>query len=108
MVSKKNLILAVGMAAGLAVAGSAMAADGGALYNSKGCTMCHGANGDKPIAPSYPILAGQNSTYLLNQMKDIKSGARSNGQTAAMKPIIGQVSDDEMQAIADWLSKQKR
>ncbi|HIP52727.1 MAG TPA: cytochrome c, partial [Chromatiales bacterium] len=37
-------------------------------------------------------------------MKDIKSGARNNGQTAAMKGVMGLVSDEEMKIIAEWLS----
>ena len=40
-------------------------------------------------------------------MKDIKSGARNNGQTAAMKGVMGLVNDDEMKAIADWLGTLK-
>ena len=39
-----------------------------------------------------------------NQMMDIKSGARNNGQTAAMKGIMAMVSPEEAKAIADWLS----
>lgn len=83
-----------------------MAADGSALYVSKGCIACHGANGSAPILPIYPSLAGQNADYMLQQMKDIKSGARSNGQTASMKPIISYVNEDEMKTLADWLSQQ--
>ena len=41
-------------------------------------------------------------------MKDIKSGARSNGQSAVMKGIVAAVSDDELKAIAEWLSKQPK
>lgn len=40
-------------------------------------------------------------------MKDIKSGARNNGQTAAMKGVMGLVSDEEIKALADYLSKLK-
>lgn len=85
----------------------ALAQDGEALYQQKGCIACHGPSGDKPLTEAYPKLAGQNTTYLLNQMKDIKSGARDNGQTAVMKPTIANVSEEEMKAIADWLSQQK-
>ncbi|MCB1759324.1 MAG: c-type cytochrome [Gammaproteobacteria bacterium] len=89
----------------LGVAGSAVAADGAALYQSKACFSCHGADAKTPIMPAYPKLAGQNADYAYNQMKDIKSGARANGQTAAMKGIIAGVSDEEMRAIAEWLSQ---
>ena len=54
--------------------------------------------------PDYPKLAGQNAAYMMRQMQDIKSGARANGNTAAMKGIMHLVNDEEMQAIADWLA----
>ena len=57
--------------------------------------------------PTYPKLAGQNADYAYNQMMDIKSGARNNGQTAAMKGIMAMVSEEEAKAIADWLSTQQ-
>lgn len=90
----------------LGLTGTAVAADGAALYKSKACFSCHGADSNTPIMPVYPKLGGQNAQYAYNQMKDIKSGARNNGQTAAMKGIIAGVSDDEMKAIADWLASQ--
>ncbi len=104
-----NKIKSIGMLAGAAVislglAGTAAAADGAALYKSKACASCHGPDGDTPIMPIYPKLRGQNVDYAVNQMKDIKSGKRNNGQTAAMKAIIMQVSEDEMKAIAKWLA----
>ncbi len=79
---------------------------GAALFAAKGCAGCHGADA-KTKTPNFPKLAGQSAVYLLNQMKDIKSGARHNGQTAMMKPIIAGVSDAEMKAIADWLAALK-
>ena len=83
------------------------ALDGGKLFAEKTCNACHGAKADKPLMPNYPKLAGQNAAYAEAQMKDIKSGARNNGQTAAMKGVMHLVNDDEIKAISDWLSKQK-
>lgn len=80
------------------------AASGADLYKSKTCFTCHGADANSPIMPVYPKLAGQNAVYLTNQMKDIKSGAREHGQTIVMKGIMANVSDEEIQAIAEWLS----
>jgi len=88
------------------ISAPAWAQDGAALFQEKGCTACHGPQGDKAILDTYPNLAGQNEAYLLQQMKDIKSGARDNGLTAAMKPTIANVSEEEMQTIAKWLSSQ--
>ncbi|MEW8508436.1 MAG: cytochrome c [Candidatus Thiodiazotropha sp.] len=82
----------------------AYALDGAELYMTKTCWSCHGKDANTPIMPVYPKLAGQNADYAYNQMKDIKSGTRSNGQAAAMKGVMGLVTDEEMRAIADWLS----
>jgi cytochrome c len=40
-------------------------------------------------------------------MKDIKSGARNNGQTAAMKGVMHLVNDEEIKAISEYLAKLK-
>ncbi len=90
------------------VASPAFAAlDGGKLYAEKTCNACHGAKADKTLMPNYPKLAGQNAAYAEAQMKDIKSGARNNGQTAAMKGVMHLVNDEEIKAISEWLSKLK-
>ncbi len=94
------------LAAGLVVmmSSTAFAADGKALYTAKGCMACHGADAKSPIMPAYPKIAGQSKEYVTQQMKDIKSGARNNGQTAAMKGIMASVSEDEITALAEYLS----
>lgn len=100
--------LAAMIASGSVLAnGPALAADGAALYKSKTCIACHGADAATPVLPTYPKLAGQNAAYAVQQMKDIKSGARNNGQTAAMKAVMHLVSEEEMKAIADWLASLK-
>ena len=96
--------ISIALSAGQA---SAEALDGEALFNNPrkgGCTACHGKDAKTPILPIYPKLAGQNADYAFAQMMDIKSGARSNGQTAAMRGIMHLVNEEEMRAIADWLS----
>lgn len=89
-------------------AGSAIAApDGAALFQEKTCWSCHGKDAKKTLSPAFPKLAGQNAAYAEQQMKDIKSGARNNGQTAAMKGVMDLVNDEEIKALADYLSKLK-
>ena len=83
---------------------SAVMADGAELFQAKTCTACHGKDAKTPLLPIYPKLAGQNADYAFNQMADIKSGARSNGQTAAMRGVMGLVNEAEMREIATWLS----
>ena len=78
--------------------------DGAQLYMTKTCLACHGKDAKTPLLPEYPKLAGQNAPYALQQMKDIKSGARNNANTAAMAGIMHLVSEDEMQALAEYIS----
>ena len=54
--------------------------------------------------PAYPKIAGQSLEYTTQQMNDIKSGARSNGQSIVMKGIMAGVSDEEIKAISTYLS----
>ncbi len=78
--------------------------DGAKLYVTKTCVACHGKDANTPLLPIYPKLAGQSADYAFNQMNDIKSGARNNGQTAAMKGVMHLVDEAEMRALADWLA----
>lgn len=85
-------------------------AKGKKLYLTKTCIACHGKEGKKPVVDpndpklNYPKLAGQDKTYLVAQMKDIKSGARNNGNTKAMKDVMHLVNDEEMATIAGYLA----
>ncbi len=88
----------------MTVSTAAIAADGATLFQQRTCFTCHGKDGQTPIMPAYPKIAGQNSEYSLQQMKDIKSGARSNGMSAAMKGIMHLVNDEEMKLLADYIS----
>jgi cytochrome c len=96
-VSTAALLLALSPAA-------VLSADGEKLFKTKTCSTCHGKDGKTPIMPMYPKIAGQNKEYTLQQMVDIKSGARSNGQSAAMKGVMHLVSDDELKALAEYIA----
>ena len=99
----KTLLIAAIVLLAIAPASVVAGADGASLYKTKTCLACHGVDGKTPLMPQYPKIAGQNSAYALQQMKDIKSGKRANGMSAAMKGIMHLVSDDEMKALADYL-----
>jgi len=78
--------------------------DAPTLYKERTCIACHGADGKATVMDEYPKLAGQSETYLLAQMKDIKSGTRSNAHSVAMKNVMHLISDEEMATIASWLA----
>jgi cytochrome c len=90
-------------AAGMMMGAAGASADA-ALYTAKLCMTCHGADAKTPIQPTYPKLAGQNSAYCQQQVKDIKSGARANGMAAAMKPLVANVTDEEIAKICDYVA----
>lgn len=83
------------------------ALSGEELFKQRTCIACHGPDAKTPILPVYPKLAGQNPAYMLQQAMDIKSGARSNGNTAAMKGVMHLVSDEELKTITEWLGTLK-
>ncbi len=84
---------------------AAWAADGKALYADKGCAACHGEDAKTPLQEGYPKIAGQFADYVFSQLKDIKSGARANGQVPdTMKPIVEDLAEDDMTALADYLA----
>ncbi len=101
MKNLKSLLLVPVIALGVS---SVANADGASLYKAKTCWSCHGKDAKTPLLPIYPKLAGQNADYAFNQLKDIKSGKRSNGQSAAMQGVMVLVNEAEMREIADWLS----
>ncbi|MGO2010338.1 MAG: c-type cytochrome [Pseudoalteromonas sp.] len=102
-----KILLGAGLSLTATLSLNTQAADGAALYTAKSCQTCHGAEGKEPIMAMYPKLNGQNKEYLLAQMKDIKSGARNNGMSMAMKAMVASVTEEEMTAIAEYLSQVK-
>ena len=80
------------------------ALSGAELYTQRTCVACHGKDAKTPILLDYPKLAGQSEAYMLVQMRDIKSGARANGNTAAMQGVMHLVNEDEMKALAVYLA----
>lgn len=67
------------------------------------CQSCHGPGGAKPIAPNYPILAGQHANYLKQAMEGYRSGERKN---AVMSAQAAALSDDDVKALALYFSQQ--
>jgi cytochrome c553 len=78
--------------------------DGAKLYVDKTCASCHGDAGNKPIADNYPKIGGQNKTYLLDKLKAYKAGEVKGGQAAVMTPMAAMLNDEEMEAVATYLS----
>jgi cytochrome c len=97
-------LVAAALVATASAAEEAAVLDGATLYQQRTCIACHGPDAKTPILPEYPRLAGQNEAYLLQQMKDIKSGARDNANTPAMAGVMHLVNDAEMVILAKHLA----
>lgn len=90
--------------AALLAAGPVLAADGKALFEEKGCNACHGDDAATPLDKGYPKLAGQKAVYAVNQLKDIKSGARANGLIPdTMKAVVEDLPEADMVALAAYI-----
>lgn len=78
------------------------------------CVACHGAQGNSMV-PMYPNLAGMPYEYIVNQLKSFQkpegatSGARKDaaGNPTLMDPIVAQMTAEDMQNLALYISKQK-
>lgn len=82
--------------------------EGEKAYKQLGCRSCHGPAGDRPSAPFYPYLAGLDRDYLMRAMTEMRDQVRQNGQSRLMFGTIRRASDDDIEAIATWLSQLDR
>jgi cytochrome c553 len=67
------------------------------------CASCHGDNyaGSKAVAR----VAGQREEYLVKALHDYKAGVRSGGGVAAMAEVAYPLSDQDIAALAHYLSR---
>jgi cytochrome c553 len=81
--------------------GEALVMKGGAGKTTQ-CTICHAADlqGLGPV----PGLAGRSPSYLVRQLYDIQQGSRSGIWTSLMKPVVANLTTDDMLAIAAYLA----
>jgi cytochrome c553 len=88
---------------GLAAASAALgAAAEDAQKLAERCAACHGPGLTKPIAPDYPVLAGQYASYIAHALHEYKAGLRKN---AVMSAQAAQLSDAEIAALAEYIDQ---
>ena len=89
--------LALALCASVVFHAQAADAKAGQLKASM-CVTCHGAFGLSSM-PNAPHLAGQPAIYIEEQLKQYRSGKRSNEVMAVMaKPL----TDSEIENLAAW------
>jgi len=62
------------------------------------CVACHGTDGIGVVS-MYPDLAGQHADYIVQALKEYKSGARKNPVMAGM---VATLKDSDMKSIAEY------
>lgn len=101
---KKMLIAAAAIsmvgAFGNAVAGDAAA--GKAKFAV--CAGCHGPTGAGNEALKYPKISGLEPAYVVQQLKDFKSGARNTPLAATMKAMTAPLSEADMENLAAYIA----
>ena len=83
-------------------------ADGKALYKSKGCAVCHGADGTKKSG-MIPKVAGLDAAATAQKLADYQA-KKIKSRTAGMmsnNPKVKSLKPEEMKAIADYLATVK-
>ncbi len=71
------------------------------------CMACHGPDFKGLTLPDLgqmPGLAGRSPSYLFRQLFDIKSGMRHGRRVELMKPVVANLSSNDMLAIAAYLA----
>jgi cytochrome c553 len=64
------------------------------------CGACHGAD-LKGLGP-VPGIAGRSPSYLVRQMYDMQQGARNGTWTQLMKPVVANLSEEDLIDIAAY------
>lgn len=65
------------------------------------CAACHGKDGNTPIDPSYPKLAGQYRDYLEHALLDYKNDRRQNPIMGAQARLL---SREEISNLAAYFA----
>ena len=71
------------------------------------CQSCHGPTGAGMAGIGYPQIGGQYVDYTLAQLKAFKEGSRSNDDKRIMRDIVAQLSDEQLEALANYAASIK-
>lgn len=67
------------------------------------CSACHSPTGAGIGSAVYPAIAGQYPAYTVATLRAFAAGERANDPNSSMRDIATKLSDDDMQAVANYL-----
>lgn len=68
------------------------------------CIACHGPSGQGNAQANFPVLSGQHAAYTVQQLQAFKDKKRSNDLNSIMRDISARMSEDDMQAVANYVA----
>jgi cytochrome c553 len=93
-----------GDGSGIAPAAEKLFRNGDPARGIPACAGCHGEKGKAPVKASYPVIGGQHAEYLRVQLFHFRGGDRSNSPDGIMNKAVMKLTDDEIDALAEYLS----
>ncbi|HDK37920.1 MAG TPA: cytochrome c4 [Thiolapillus brandeum] len=75
----------------------------GSSNGAPACSGCHGPAGAGNVAANFPGLSGQSAAYVAKQLKDFRSGARSNDLNGMMAGVAAKLTDKEINAVSQYV-----
>lgn len=92
-------------------ANEALAEQGESIYRGgipdKGvaaCIACHGPAGGGMPAAGFPRIGGQHASYTAQQLQLYRAGDRNTDDNRVMRSTAENLSDDEIEAVASYIS----
>lgn len=77
--------------------------DGAKLF--KACSSCHGAKAEKKALGKSQVIAGWESSKIVNALNGYKDGSYGSTMKAVMQGQAAKLSDADIKALAAYISK---
>lgn len=87
----------------LALEGAKIYMGGNSGSGVPACAACHGPTG-AGIPVQFPRLGSQYKEYIIAQLNNFRTGVRSNDAGKMMRVIAGKMTDQEIKAVAEYIS----
>ena len=81
---------------------TAASVDGKSVYGA--CAGCHGPDGKMEALGVGAVIAGQSKDDLIMKIKGYKDGSYGGPMKASMAPLVANLNDDQIAAVAEYIS----
>ena len=71
------------------------------------CAACHGADGRGMPNARFPVIAGQNKSYIKKQLTAFQKGKRHNDYNGMMQSVVAKLSKKDINELAKYIAAMK-